>query len=213
MRRDCPPSAYINGLQDFGRIEDWIEGPRLKKAMDAFDRSSESKKPGWVLNRLAPLLRPQFQQLMICQWTRRYKAIATASLASTAENRVYPLPDDSKPLFSERTVFLADLLLSQHYEEITVDALTPSVISHNVVARLEEREPISPTTLSRDILLILEYCGTVAQKTRDTAIDHSAMRSFLLPFNAGALVAVIMEMESVQMIENFVGRRVLPVRT
>ena len=206
-------TAFINGLQDFGRIEDWIEGPRRTKAMAAFYRSSVSKKPGRVLKRLAPLLRPQFQQLTICQWTRHYKAIAAKSLASTAENRVYHLPDDTKPLYSERAVFLADLLLSQHYDEITVDVLTPSVISHHAIARLVERGGVSPTTLSRDILLILEYCGTIAQKTLDTEIDHSAMMSFMLPFNAGALVAVFMEMDPAQMSEGFEGRRVLSVRT
>ena len=71
----------------------------------------------------------------------------------------------------------------------------------------------SPTTLSGDILLILEYCGTFAYRTLDTVIDFSAMTSFMLPFKAGALVAVFMEMDPAQMSERFEGRRVLSVQT
>ena len=206
-------TAYINGLQDFGRIEDWVDGPQRTKAVKAFDRSSLSKKPGRVLKRLTPLLRPQFQQATISQWTRQYKAIAATGLASTAENRVFRLPDDIKPLYSKRAVFLTDLLLSQYYDEIRVNVLTPSVISHHAIARLVERGGASPTTLSQDISIILEYCVTIAQKTPDSAFDHSAMMSFLLPFKAGALVAVFMEMDPAQIGKSLKSGRVLSVRT
>ena len=33
-------TAYINGIQDYGRVLDWIEGPRPTTIMDAFERSS-----------------------------------------------------------------------------------------------------------------------------------------------------------------------------
>ena len=206
-------TAYINGLQDFGRIVDWIDGPRRTKAMEVFDRSSLSKKPGRVLKRLAPLVRPQFGKMKIKAWTRQYKAIAAKSLASTAENRVFHLSDDTKPLFSERAVFMADLLLSQDSDEIMVDVMTPSVISHHAIARLVERGGASPTTLSQDILFVLEYCAGFADRTLDTLIDHSAMMSFLLPFKAGALVAVFMEMDPAQISMDIMSRRVLSVRT
>ena len=123
---------------------------------------------------------------------------------------MFRLPDDTKPLYSERAVFLAVLLLSQYCDEIIVDVI---VISHHAIARLVERGGASPTTLSQDTLIILEYCGTIAHRTLDTAIDHSAMMSFMLPFKAGALVAVFMEMDPAQMSKSLKNRRVLSVRT
>ena len=77
-------TAYINSLQDFGQILDWVKGPRRRKAMATFDRSSFYKKPGRVLNRLAPILRPQFQRSKIDQWTRQHKGISAIGLASSA---------------------------------------------------------------------------------------------------------------------------------
>ena len=144
-------TAYINGIQDFGRTVDWIDSPQGTKAVDAFVRSSFSKKPGRLLKRLTPFLRSQFQQLTISKWTRQYKSIAATGLARAAENRVFRLPDDTKPFNFERAVFLADLLLSQNCEEISVDVMNPSVISHHAIARLVERGGVSPITLSQDI--------------------------------------------------------------
>ena len=88
-------TAYINSLQDYGRFLDWVEGPRSMKVVDVLERSSLSKKPGRVLKRLSPLLRPQFGQMKIEKWTRQVKGITAMGLASSAENRVFRLPADT----------------------------------------------------------------------------------------------------------------------
>ena len=206
-------TAFINGLQDYGRFLDWIEGPRSTKVVDAFERSSHSKKPGRVLKRLAPLVHPLFGQMKIEKWTRHYKGIWGMGLASSAENRVFRLPVDTRPLYSERAVFMINLLLGQKYDEVAVDLMTRSSISHHAIARLVEREGVSPTSLSKDIEFILFFCGTVAYRAQDTVIDHSAMMSFLLPFRRGALVAVFMDMDPAQAHKGQENRRVLSVRT
>ena len=206
-------TAFINSLQDYGRFLDWIEGPRSTKLVDAFERSSHSKKPGRVLKRLAPLAHPQFGQMEIEKWTRHYKGIRAMGLASSAENRGFRLPVDTRPLYSERAVFMVNLLLGQKYDEIAVGLMTRSSISHHAIARLVEREGVSPTSLSEVIDFILYFCGTVAYRAQDTAIDHSAMMSFLLPFRRGALVAVFMDMDPSQAHKGQENRRVLSVRT
>ena len=206
-------TAYVNGLQDYGQLLDWIEGSGRTKALDAFERSSFSKKPGRVLKRLTPLLRPQFRRLKIEQWARQSKAISARGLASTAENRVFHLPDDTRPLYSERAVFLVGFLLSQHYDAVEAGLMTGSSISHHAIARLVERGGVNPTTLSEDIFFILEYCASFADRTLDTAIDHSVMTSFMLPFKDGALVAVFMDMDPAQMHKGQERGRVLSVRT
>ena len=206
-------TAYINSLQDYGRFLDWLEGPRPTKLMDALERSIYSKKPGRVLKRLTPLVQPQFGQMKIERWTPQYKGITAMGLARSAENRVFRLPADTRPLYSERAVFLANLLLGQKDDGIAFRVMTLSSISHHAIARLVEREGVSPTGLSKDIEFILLFCGRVAQFAQDTTIDHSAMMSFLLPFRWGALVAVFMDMNPVQAHKRQESRRVLSVRT
>ena len=134
-------------------------------------------------------------------------------LASSAENRVFRLPADTGPLYSERAVFMANLLLGQKDDKIAVGLMTRSSISHHAIARLVEREGVSPTSLSKDIEYILYFCGTVAYRAQDTAIDQSAMMSFMLPFRLGALVAVFMDMDPAQAHKGQESRRVLSVRT
>ena len=206
-------TAFINGLQDYGRFLDWIEGPRSTKLVDAFERSSHSKKPGRVLKRLVPLAHPQFGQMEIENWTRHYKGIRAMGLASSAENRVFRLPVDTRPLYSERAVFMINLLLGQKYDDVAVGLMTRSSISHHAIARLVEREGVSPTSLSKDIEFILFFFGMVAYRAQDTAIDPGAMMSLLLPFRQGALVAVFMDMDPAQAHKGQGSRRVLSVRT
>ena len=206
-------TAYINGLQDYGRILDWINGPRPAKALEAFERSCHSRKPGRVLKRLKPLLRPQFRHLKILDWTRHNKRISAKDLASTVENQVFCLPDDTRPVYSERAVFLTGVLLWQDYEAIANGMLTGSAISHHAIARLVEREGISPEALEKDIFFILNYCFDFAGRTMGAAINHYAKMSFMLPYKRGALVAVFMDMDPGQMHEEQERRRVLSVRT
>ena len=206
-------TAYLNSLQDYGRFLEWTEGPRPEKVMDALELSSYSKKPGRVLKRLAPLLRPQFGRVKIEEWTRQYKGIRAMGLASSAENRVFRLPVDTRPLYSERAVFMARLIMGQNRGKIAVVLVTQSSISHHAIARLVEREGVDPKGLSSDIEFILQFCEVVAQMADDTAIDHSAMMSFMLPFRRGALVAVFMDMDPSQAHRSQDSRRVLSVRT
>ena len=206
-------TAYINSLQDYGRFLEWTEGPRPEKVLDALERSSYSKKPGRVLKRLAPLLRPQFGRVKIEGWTRQYKGIRARGLASSAENRVFRLPADTRPLYSERAAFMASLKMGQRPGKIAVVLVTHSSISHHAIARLVEREAVGPKDLSSDIEFILQFCEMVAQMADDTAIDHSATMSFMLPFRMGALVAVFMDMDPSQAHKGQKNRRVLSVRT
>ena len=206
-------TADINSLQDYGQILDWVKGPRRTKALVTFDRSSLSKKPGRVLNRLAPILRPQFQRSKIGQWTRQQKGISAIGLASSAENRLFRLPDNTRPLYSERAVFMVDLLLTQHHDKTGVFVMMGSSVSQHAIARLVERGGTSPATLSEDIVFLLEYCADIAKRILNTAFDHSAMMSFMVPFDDGALKAVLMETDPAQTHKDLESSHVLSVRT
>ena len=206
-------TAYLNSIQDYGRFLEWTEGPRPEKVLDALEHSSYSKKPGRVLKRLAPLVRPQFGRVKIAAWTRKKKVIRAVGLASSAENRVFRLPADTRPLYSERAAFMASLMMGQERGKIAVVLVTQSSISHHAIARLVEREGVDPKGLSSDIEFILQFCEMVAETADDTAIDQSATMSFMLPFRMGALVAVFMDMDPSQAHKGQENRRVLSVRT
>ena len=207
-------TAYVNDLQDYGTLVKWLDGPRLKKATTAFEKSSFSKKPGRVLKRLTPHLRPCFQPPTIGYWSRHVKAVTARGLASTAENHVFHLPEDTRPLYSERAVFLTELVLSQDQDRIRAGIITGAAISHHAIARLVEREAVRPEDLPMEMDLVLGYGSVIAEKVfLHTAIDHTAMQSFLLPFAQGALVAVFMDMDPARTHKGQNRRRVLSVRT
>lgn len=128
-------TAYINDLQDYRQLATWIAGPRLEKATEVFERSSFSRKPGRVLKRLTPLLRPRFRPAKICQWTGHSRVISARGLASTVKNQVFCRTEDTKPLYSERAVLLTELLWSRDRDRIRASALICALISQHAVAR------------------------------------------------------------------------------
>lgn len=206
-------TACINGLQEYSRVRDWGYGPRAAKATSVFSRSSFAKKPGRVLKRLSPLLHPCFGEVTIRKWSRHEKMILATGLSSSTENLIYRLPEDSRPLYSERAVFLTDVAFLQRYDDIRLGSATKASISHHAIARLMERGASAPDDLWDDLHLILGYCGGLAQSTRNAMIAQTHMQSFLLPFKDGALVAVFMEMEPAQAFKGEERGRVLSVRT
>ena len=206
-------TACINALQGHEQLLDWIEGPRRMRAMLAFERSSMAKKPGRVLKRLAPLLRPYFRKLQIIEWTRNVKIVTARGMSGTTENLIYRLSDDTSPLYSERAVFMTEIMLRQYHDRIGAGFITDASISHHAIARLVQRGGIKTETLPRDISYILEYCSGFVERSLKSKINHDAMTSFMLPFERGALVAVFMNMNPAQMRENQENRRILSVRT
>ena len=205
-------TRYINGLEDYERVNDWIEGSRLVKVMDALERSSLSKKPGRFLKRLTPLLSPQFQRSKVDLWTRQHKEVSAVGLASSAENRVFHLPDDTRPLYSDRAAFMTDLILAHNCEKYAGVVMTRSSISHHAIARMAEHGTYGATSFSEHIEFTLKYCGTIAQRTHESTFDNPTMKSYMIPFVGGALVAVFMEMDSAQVRKVQKGLRVLSVR-
>ena len=206
-------TAYINDLQDYSTLVTWLDGPRLQKASKAFERSSFAKKPGRVLKRMAPPLRPCFGPPFIRLWSRNTKAVSAMGISSTTENHVFRLSEDTRPLYSERAIFMTDILFTQRFDEIRTGVMTSASISRHAIARLVERGAVDPEDMGRDIFVILDYCAAFAEKALFAEIDHTVMQSFMLPFGGGALVAVFMDMDPAQTHKGEDRQRVLSVRT
>ena len=206
-------TAYIDGLQDYSTLVNWLDGPRLARATNAFEKSSFAKKPGRVLKRMTPPLRPCFGQPYIRYWSRNTKAVSAKGIASTTENHVFRLPEDTRPLYSERAVFMTDILFTQRFDRIRAGVMTSASISRHAIARLVERGAVDPEDMVKDIFVVLDYCATFAERTIFTEVDHTVMQSFMLPFLDGALVAVFMDMDPARTHKGEDRHRVLSVRT
>ena len=216
-------TACINSIKDYEGLLKWLDGPRYKKAVEAFRQSSLSKKPGRVLKRLRPLLLPHFTRLELYEWTRHRKLLSGKGLTSTLENRVFHLPDDDRPLYSERAVFMSGFSMSQKENIIGVGVKTGAAISRHAIARLVERGAVDPADLSNDLFWTLEFCACFAGRVfdiirseTDTDNDNDTdnnMVSYMLPFREGALVAVFMNMDPTQKSEGEIRGEVLSIRT
>ena len=207
-------------IEDYGELLKWLDGPRYKRAVEAFRQSSMSKKPGRVLKRIKPLLQPYFTRLELHQWTRHRKQVSCKGLTGTLENRVFHLPDDDRPLYSERAIFMSGLIMSQQKETIRVGVKTGAAISRHAIARLVERGAVDPANLSNDLFWTLEFCSCFAGKVFDTIRSETGndnnnddMVSYMLPFREGALVAVFMNMDPTQKSKGEIRGEVLSVRT
>ena len=183
---------YINGLQDYKQIMEWSEGSKPKKIMNAFEKSCLSEKPRRVLKRLAPLLHPEFQWPKIFSWTRKYKGISAVGMASSVENRIFCLPNEIMPLYSERAVVMTNFMLLQNEGDCKNILMTRASISDHAIGQLMKPKGVSGMDSSEEIAFILQYCAAIAQRIHDSTFDSGAMTSIMLPYRQGALVAAFM---------------------
>ena len=206
-------TACIDNIQDFGDLKKWISGYGRKESIKLFIDFKKSKKPGKVLNRLAPVIKPCFKNLKIKYWSRYEKKIIASGLAGNIENHVYDLPEDSKPIYSERAIFMINLRLMQINGKINCGIMARTAISRHAIARLVERECLKPEFLQQKIASILNDCCLFTKEFDETKLDQDAMLSFMMPYEKGALVMVRMKMNPMEMFGNKGDYRVFSART
>ncbi len=206
-------TAWLNSLRDHDRIVGWPDGPKGRKALDVFDRSSCSKKPGRVLKRLRPLMRPVFDDPEIPVWTKRETLVVASGLSKVSENRIFHLPQDAEPLYAERAVFLSDAILATDDFEIEFGVSTRASMSHHALARLLERGGASPEDISFEVELALRLAAKLADVARQMGIGPEGMQSFMIPHPRGAFVAVSMDMDPGKTGSGEERQRILSIRT
>lgn len=193
-------------------IDDWYEGPKAMKALDAFGASCFAKKPGRVLKRLMPTLRPVFRNPIIAAWTKPKKIIMAEALSAAPEAEVFAVAAAEVPLFQERSIFLSNVFLSADKDDARVDLMTVANISHHAIARLLEREQTSPELLEDEILIILMIVRSMALVYENTSLDKTISHTFLLPYEGGALPVATMHVRTGKQSKD-ASKPVMSVRT
>jgi hypothetical protein len=186
-------TQFVNSLQDHAVTTQWLDGRKRYLTLREMDESSKSKKPGRVIKRLSPHLRPAFSNPMIGLWMKDFKIVMADAVTSARENTVFDLSTTEAPLYQERSVFLTNLILTNDYEDTIARLMTVSNIGHHALTRLLERELATPKNLKRHVLDMLGIARNIALTIEKTSLDPLKPYAFLIPYEDGALPAVTMD--------------------
>jgi len=184
-------TAYLNARRPHSEVMAWFDSPRCRAALSEFDRSTRSKKPGRVLKRVTPHLKPVFERANIGIWVRPIKMIMTDALSVAQTNAVLDAGRSSAPLFEERSVFLTNGFLQADAERIESYAMTVANISHHALQRLIERDVTTPEDLPDHVRAILATARNIGL-LKEIVMPKAQTQAFLLPYAEGALAAVSM---------------------
>ncbi len=206
-------TAFANTLTDHTDAMAWYKDSRGRRALEAFEQSSLSRKPGRTLKRLVPLLRPTFIRPAITTWTRQNKEVMAEATTVARENRVFKLPEDAAPLYCERSVFRIDLILTGTPLKVSMSSLIAANIGHHALARLVERDCTTPENLPHHVEAALLVLRSIALKLPRTNLDPDQTWAFLIPFEDGALVAVTMDVEPYRFSAQGGRCKIISVRT
>lgn len=98
-------TAFLNAQTPHEKIEAWFTGPRAARAMSAMSESCYSKKPGRIIKRLTPIIKPISPRPFVAFWTKEQKMVMFNALSVAQDNVVLNRQDAGLPVFSERSVF------------------------------------------------------------------------------------------------------------
>lgn len=189
-------TAYLSKKRPSAAVESWFDSPKRQKALDVFEESARSKKPGRCEKRLAPILRPAFLNPMVCSWTKPLKLVMAETVGSAQECDVFSLGEAEAPLYQERSIFFSNLFLSKKADLCRIDLVTVANISHHAITRLLEREVATPDTLHLDILGTLSIARDLALTYHYTSLDKDRPHAFLVPYFGGALPIATMRVRT-----------------
>lgn len=191
-------TEYLNKHAAHDQVEAWFAGRPCARVLNSFEESARSKKPGRVLKRLTPLMRPVFSRPAIGVWLKDIKLILAEAISAAPEVEVFDLSDTERPLYQERSVFLSNLFLTSQSDDCSASMLTLANISHHALARLFERELATPKTIDREARHILSIARNMAMAFESTDLDQDQTYAFLAPLGEGALPIVTMNVRAGQ---------------
>lgn len=185
-------SQYINRLPEYALIDAWFSGRKSTKAIDSFAESCRSKKPGRCIKRIAPLLKPAYENPTISKWERDQKYLIADSYLSARESSVFKADSPGSELFQERAVFYSSLIMSDNGKDTEATTITVANISHHAIQRLLERDVARPDTLMNCVKKALISVRTIGIFTMGLNLDPDITWSYLIPFKSGAIATVSM---------------------
>lgn len=183
-------TAFVRKQTDHSSIRDWIDSPRRSQAFKRFALSTQMDHEGRVLETLKPLICPPFCDAFIpSPWIKSIKSVGAQLVSAAPETEVFH-PDQSDDLdFSERSVFLTNLLYLATPENVESSLLTVANMSHHTITRLLQRDLANEKSLDYIVWLSMAIARDLAQIFRLTSLKQNGAFDFLIPFMDGAFVA------------------------
>lgn len=185
-------TAFLNAQTPHDKIEAWFSGPHAARAMTVMSESCHSKKPGRIIKRLSPIIKPISPRPFLGFWTRDQKMVMFNALSVAQENLVLNQQDADLPVYSERSVFVTSGFITADPEGVQSWAITTSNICHHALQRLVERDLATPDTLPRHVSKILSITRNIGMVVKASSRLSGTPHSFVIPYGDGALAAVSM---------------------
>lgn len=139
---------------------------------------------------MAPLVRPPFSAPFVpTPWSDRIKSVSAQLVSAAPETEVFHADQNDELDFSERSVFLNDLLYTATEENVQSSLLTVANMSHHTITRLLQRGIANEESLDYFVSLSMGIARDLAQIFCFTSLERDGAFDFLIPFMGGALVA------------------------
>lgn len=185
-------TAFLNAQTPHEKIEAWFTGPHAARAMSVMSESCHSKKPGRIIKRLTPIIKPISPRPFLAFWTRDQKMVMFNALSVAQENLVLNRQEAGLPVYSERSVFVTSGFIHADTEQVQSWSITTSNICHHALQRLVERDLATPDALPRHVSKILSITRNIGMAVMASPRLSGTPHSFVIPYGDGALIAVSM---------------------
>lgn len=183
-------TAYMREQADHSIIEGWLESPRNQQAFNKFVLTTQMETDGNVLKHMAPFFSPDFSRPFIpIPWTEKQKTVAVQIVTVSPETEVIEVSQEEQKFYTERSVFLSNLIYFKSEDACDATLLTVANVSHHTITRLLQRGEFDKDSLARNVGLLLSIARDLAQIFQMTTLDQSESYNFLIPYQNGALVA------------------------
>ena len=183
-------TAYMQQQAEHSSIRDWLVSPLKQQAFNKFVLTAQMGREGKVLEHMAPLFPAPFSKPFIPHsWNERLKTVAVQIVTASPETEVIEVSQEDQKLYTERSVFLSNLLYLKSEDDCDATLITAANISHHTITRLLQRGHLDKNSLNSRISLLMSITRDLAQIFSMTSLDQSESYNFLIPYKNGALVA------------------------
>ena len=127
--------TYVNARVPHARLDEWLKGRAIDKALKAMNISAVAKKPGRVSKRVGKSLSDIFDPLRVVQWDKDIKVAYASAITSGAVGDVLRGSTEGAEK-NEMAVFQTDLYFRANKDVTEVNASTVAAMTTNAVSAM-----------------------------------------------------------------------------
>lgn len=195
---------FFTGTQDHGRLDHWLKGAGIDKALKAMNRSAVAKKPGRVVKRLVKELGDLFRTPRVIAWEKGRKNVYTSALSVAPIEDVVMEVEETLP--GGRAVFQTDLYFRANEEVTEVNASTIAAIREDAACELITLRPGSEGDIESEIQRALTLVRIFQTGFGDAGLEPADIRQFLVPNGDDAMVVACLPVRRMEIEEEKVGQ-------